>query len=225
MINSENSGENLEGGRSIGKPARRSAAASRPRVPGVAAPVASGVKRAGGGVRRSSAEAVDRGRTKGKPAADRARRTVTESVEQGRSTSGRAASEARQAATTTVTRTRSATGHVPDATKGLVDSGRAATGGVVEQAEAAGTAGRALAGKAAATTLDATKGVVGVAGSALRVAGGAAFSFLIGRALLLLQLIKWLGRKAVDTLYGLAERLREKAAVSASNRAAPAEAG
>jgi len=67
------------------------------------------------------------------------------------------------------------------------------------------------------TTTGAGKTLAGAAmGSAVRIGARMAFSFLIGKALLLLELIKRLSRAALDALSRLAGLLQERLASSRS---------
>ena len=92
-------------------------------------------------------------------------------------------------------------------------SGVEKTGGTVAQAGGTTASGVARTGRSVTSGAGAlaSKGI-GTAAAAVRTGLGASLSFLVSRALLLLQLIKRLAKMALDALQGLANRLRERGA-------------
>lgn len=114
-------------------------------------------------------------------------------------------------------RGRAASGQATRATTGAVGTGRTAADEVTRRTAAAAETGRAAAGAVASTGADVISDVVGAVGSTLRTGIGASLSFVIPKALLLLQLIRRLALMALEALRDLARRLRELA-TSASRR-------
>ena len=100
---------------------------------------------------------------------------------------------------------------------GLVSTGTGVAAGVGNVGKGAGKAVTGAVGSAVGSAVGAA--VV----SAVRVGARMSLSFLIGKALLLLELIKRLSLAAVDALARLADRLKERleGASSRSGDAAP----
>jgi hypothetical protein len=92
-------------------------------------------------------------------------------------------------------------------------SGVEKTGGTVAQAGGTTASGVARTGQSVTSGAGAlaSKGI-GTAVAAVRTGLGASLSFLVSRALLLLQLVKRLAMMALEALQGLANRLRERGA-------------
>jgi hypothetical protein len=110
-------------------------------------------------------------------------------------------------------RGRAASGQATRAATGAVGTGRTAADEVTRRTADAAETGRAAAGEVASTGAD----VISAVGSTLRTGIGASLSFVIPKALLLLQLIRRLALMALEALRDLARRLRELA-TSASRR-------
>ncbi len=198
------------------KPTRRANAAGskRPDRAAGAKSLAAGVNRVAG-VRRAPTAAVERGAALGEPVAQHVRRAATGSVERGRAAAGQANKAGRAAAAAGIEQTRDAPRGVASATKAVADEGRAAAGGI------GGLVGRLVTREVLMAAVGVTKDVVGAVGSTLqRLGAGAALSFLIGRALLLLELIKRLVRLALSLalngLQQLARRLQDANSVTSS---------
>jgi hypothetical protein len=83
--------------------------------------------------------------------------------------------------------------------------------------------GRGAAGQVASTTAEAGKAVAGAVGSAGRIGAGMSLSFLIGKALLLVELIKRLCLAALAALARLTGRLQERLAANRSRSDDPAD--
>jgi hypothetical protein len=230
MTNSSTSGKDTgqttRGTGGSATPRRKTAAGlpRKPRIPGgadVAGAATSQAKGAVGAVRRSSTGAAERGRSTGVQAADAAGRAVTGAAKREPAARGQAVSGVRRASSGAAERGR-AGGQVGRAAGAVAKTGRSAAGEVTRGAAGVAGTGRGAVGQAVSTTTDAGKAVTGAAvgaavGSAVRIGARMAFSFLIGKALLLLELIKRLCLAAVGALAQLAGRLQERLA-SASGR-------
>jgi hypothetical protein len=123
-------------------------------------------------------------------------------------TRDRATKGARQAAGA-ASRGRSTPSRVADTSADVVDRTRDGVGEVAGRAEAASTITRAVTGKVLSAGAELTKGVLATAGSAVRAGATASLSFLIGRALLLLELIRRLVHMALNAFLGWLQRLQE----------------
>jgi hypothetical protein len=104
---------------------------------------------------------------------------------------------------------RSTPSRVANASADVVDRTRDGVGEVAGRAEAASTITRAVTGKVLAAGAELTKGALATAGSAVRAGATASLSFLIGRALLLLELIRRLVHTALNAFLGWLQRLQE----------------
>jgi hypothetical protein len=104
---------------------------------------------------------------------------------------------------------RPAPDRVANASADVVERTRDGVGEVAGRAEGASTITRAVTGKVLAAGAELTKGVLATAGSAVRAGATASLSFLIGRALLLLELIRRLVHMALKAFLGWLQRLQE----------------
>jgi hypothetical protein len=104
---------------------------------------------------------------------------------------------------------RSAPSRVADASGEVVDRARTGVGEAAGRAGAASTITRAVSEKVLSAGTELTKGVLATTGSAVRAGAAASLSFLIGRALLLLELIRRLVHMALKAFLGWLHRLQE----------------
>ena len=183
-------------------PARRSKTGRglRSGAAGVGKSLAAGVARAQHEARRAAAGGVKDKLAAGGPA----RRSGVDAVKRGRTTGSNVAGPVDHVADKAKSASKGAPRQMSTATKAVSDGGRVTAG-------AADSTTRQATGGALQVGASVTKGALGVVGSTLRVVGSAAFSFLIGKALLLLELIKRLGRAALNTVQTLLARLQNAA--------------
>jgi hypothetical protein len=181
------------------------------RVAGLGAAATSQVKGAGGAVHRTSAATAERGRAAGARAAATAGRAATDAAT-GAAVPGRAAREQAvsgvgRASGGVAARGRSAGNQVGRAASSVAET---AARDVTQGAASVSDTGHHAVGRVVSTTTEVGKVAAGAVGSAVRIGAGMSLSFLIGKALLLLELIKRLCVATLDALSSLAGRLQER---------------